>query len=649
MPARTPAHPRSRRRPATALGVVTAAALAASALATAGATPAAAAATSVTLFPSDRLTVPDAGQITGRRVALPRAGCPSPVACGLVDRLDELDGFDLDPRLALHFDGPVDVDDVVAGTVISGGPYGPRIGIDRVVVDAATNTVYAHPKRQLDPAHTYTLRVSGSGLPSASTTFTTLSATDGLLDLRRQLDSGKAYADAGIPADARGLTVEARVPLAGTTFSYTSDLGGKGLSTAPAPTILTEGTVVFGSYLAPSWIRADRTIAQVPTRQQGPTAHDVQRLPFVLVLPAGPAPAGGFPTAVFGHGFSRSDADVLLAATTNAQRGVATIATDVVGHGFGPRSTWNWTRAGVTRSVTAHARGYDQDANGEITFTEGSSTLPNGPAAGVSSRDALRQTTADNMALVRAVGRGLDLGGGPESELRTTGVTYFGQSFGGIYGTMLAGADPTVARAALNVAGGPVTEVARLGVFRPIIAQALSFVLPGGRGLLNSADPARSFFEEDMPLRGQAPVLTTVPGALAIQDYLAQATWLTRSGSPETFAPLVRDEKALFQVAFGDRTVPNPTAYALLDAGGLFGRASVYRNDRSPSKALDPHGFLLNIASFPAAFFAGQDQIWQFLTTGVTVDPDGAGNVWQTPVPYPALLQPLHFANPAFP
>ena len=62
----------------------------------------------VSLFPTDALTVADPGQITGRRVALPTAGCGAAITCGLVQELNELDGFDLDPRIAVRFTGAVD-------------------------------------------------------------------------------------------------------------------------------------------------------------------------------------------------------------------------------------------------------------------------------------------------------------------------------------------------------------------------------------------------------------------------------------------------------------------------------------------------------------------------------------------------------------
>ena len=642
MPRRT-----TRSRASRAALLTTTAALALSA-AGAGLVPGTASAdssaTTLSLFPTDLLTVPDAQQLTGKRIALPTTGCGAPSACGLVERLNQLDGWDLDPRLALRFSGPVDVADVIASTTVSGG--GTTHGIDRVVLDPATHTVYAHPVRQLAPGTTYTIAVSAEhGLTAASTTFTTLSATRGVLALREQLDSGAAYDAAGIPLAERGLKVDAIVPTDGAAIDYAADLGSGPLKEQALP-VLFRGKVVFGSYLAPTWLDgATRTIAQTPTGGPGPAVVGKTRLPFVALVPAGTAPAGGWPVAVFGHGFSRSNADVFLAAEKNAANGIATIATDVVGHGYGPRSAWVVdTPKGAPRTLPAYARGIDQNGDGVIGSTEGSSAAPGTPEAAVSSRDALRQTSADVMALVRAVGRGVDLGGTRATDLRTTGVDYVGQSFGGIYGTMVAGSDPKLDRAVLNVAGGPVLEIARLApVFRPLITQSLA-----GAGLLNSQDPARAFFQEDLPLRGQAPVLAPVAGALPIQQFLASATWLSRPGSPETYAPLVPKTRALFQVAIGDQTVPNPTTYTLLDAGDLFGRSVAYRNDRTAQKGTNPHGFLLDLFGFPQGHERALDQVVTFFTTGNVVDPDGSGRVWQKPAPR-FLLETLNFPNPAFP
>jgi pimeloyl-ACP methyl ester carboxylesterase len=336
---------------------------------------------------------------------------------------------------------------------------------------------------------------------------------------------------------------------------------------------------------------------------------------------------------VFGHGFTASTTSVFPAATVNAQRGIATIGTNVVGHGYGPDSNWVVTSGGTTTTVPAHGRGTDQDRDGDVEAGEGSSAT--GAAAAQSSRDALRQTAADVMTLVRSVG-GTDVDRDGTPDLSGEEVTYFGQSFGGIYGTMLTGVDPAVTRSVLDVPGGPISEIARLApAFRSLTTAALR-----AAGLLG---PTETDFQEQLPLRGQPPVTVTDPRALAVQEYLARSTWLSRPGSPETFAPLVEPERVLLQVAFGDQTVPNPTSYTLVDAGDLWSRTSFYRNDRTDRAAINPHAFLLDLRNFPTAAEQGLAQVAAFLGGGRVLDPDGGGDVWEVPVRDPALLRSLNF------
>jgi dienelactone hydrolase len=366
------------------------------------------------------------------------------------------------------------------------------------------------------------------------------------------------------------------------------------------------------------------------------------RLPFALVVPAGQAPRDGWPVAIFGHGFTGLVTDVFRAAATNARQGIATLATDAVGHGSGPRSSWVVTTGGVTTTVPAYGRGIDLDGDGVIGPSEGFDT-PTGAYAAISFRDGLRQTTADLMTLVRAV----DRDGNPD--LSDAPVTYYGQSLGGIYGTMLGGVDPRVPVLALAVNGGPLTETVRLSPgLRPLISQSLAQSVPP---LLNGGVAG---FTESLPLKGDPPVTQPAPGALAIQDFLAESSWLNRPGSPETFAPLLRKaplrglraKRVLFQHAVGDQTVPNPTSYTLLAAGDLFDRESLYRNDLTPQRDLNPHSFLFD-PRFEAGALPGQRQITEFLTSRGTVvlDPDGPGPVWEVPIRDPAVLLRLNFGS----
>jgi len=612
----------------------------------------------VSAFPSDASTVPDPAQLTGRRVNLPLPDCGvRPTDCNTVRLLNQLDGFDLDPRLAVTFDRAVNPAVVAAGMRVTpvGGSSGT--GVDRVVYDSATNTVYAHPKRQLTPSTTYRITVDIANQGNSSqgnanqgnsnqgnanrrdgATFTTLSATDGLKDMVAQLDNGSAFAAAGIAAQDRGLQVDASFPATGTTLTYTRDLGSAtSTDLVPNSSGTAAGSYVFGSYLAPSWLTANGDIPQTPTADAGPVVQGQARLPFVAILPAGPAPAGGWPVTVFGHGFTRTDTDLFLAASQNALRGVATIATDVVGHGYGPRSTWNVATAGVTTTVLAHARGIDQDGNGVITSTEGVATLPQpAPLAQINSRDGLRQTVADVSTLVRAVANTPTLA---DAALRPVGVTYYGQSFGGIYGSMLGGVDRSITAFGLNVPGGPISEIARLSpAFRPLVTQSLGFAQPP---LLNGGDAG---FTESMPLAGEPPVTNPAPGALPIQQFLAEGTWINRSGSPETYAPLLPKDRTLIQVAFGDQTVPNPTASTLIRAGDLAERTSLYRNDKTANATMNPHGFLLD-PRFQPGNALGQTQMSTFLASGgsTVIDPDGPAPIFEVPVADPSVLMRKNF------
>lgn len=155
------------------------------------------------------------------------------------------------------------------------------------------------------------------------------------------------------------------------------------------------------------------------------------------------------------------------------------------------------------------------------------------------------------------------------------------------------------------------------------------------------------------PTYGEPPVTAPAPGAPAIQEVAARVNWIDRSGSPEAFAPLLRArplrgagaKNVLYQVAYGDRTVPNPTAFTLLHAGDLFDRATVYRNDRTLTASSDPHGFLLDPRLAGRGF--GQRQELEFLVSNGSsiIDPDGAANVFEVPLTDPRELQSLNYAG----
>jgi len=565
------------------------------------------AAAAARIFPSDRWTVRDPAQVTGKRVHLPTAeACPSrPSDCAELQRLNRLDGFDVEPRVQVSFDRRIEVSRVSARTLslrAAGG--GPAIGLDRLVWDPARRILTGSPVRQLRPATRYRVRVAAALAGTAtSDAFTTMSTT---VQLRRMA--------ASVRASKPALHVLGTLP-AGTPMTRLIDRGGATPDAEPVPDLSATGAAqyVFGTLDVPTWLRPDRTFATVPTKR-APAPLGRTSASFTLIVPAGTPPSGGWPVAIFGHGFLRSHYDVFLAARGNAARGVATIAIDAVGHGGGPRGAI--VADGTV--IPAPGRGRDTDGDGVISDLENLRTPPQpDPDASFLLRDALRQSALDTVGLVTALRAGVPA----LPQLSRTAITYYGQSMGGIYGTIAAAIEPRVVRSVLNVPGGPPIDVVRLSPgFRPLFLAELAARRPPVMGPSATLD-------ERLPLRGEPPVTAPSPRVLAAATVIARIAWLGRSGSPEAYAPLLQPARTLVQVAFGDQTVPNPTNDEIVRAGGLAARTWVFRNDRTPTADSNPHGFLLDPAS--QGDILGQAQALTFLRTGRVGDPDGPAEVFE--------------------
>jgi hypothetical protein len=120
-------------------------------------------------FPSDRFTVADATQLTRLRVNLPKPDCAArPNDCQNLDVINTLDGFNVQPRLSIPFDGPIDASTVTSDTVIlvrlglapRRGAGARRVGINQVVWDVATNTLHVEADELLDQHTGYGLIVT---------------------------------------------------------------------------------------------------------------------------------------------------------------------------------------------------------------------------------------------------------------------------------------------------------------------------------------------------------------------------------------------------------------------------------------------------------------------------------------------------------
>jgi Bacterial virulence factor lipase N-terminal len=670
-------------------------------------------------FPSDRLTVLDAQQLTGLRVAVPLPNCATnPSDCADLALVNQLDGFNLQPRLSIPFDGAIDVSTVSSKTVfllkLPGRGLGEDeiedfrpmvIGINQIVWDPASLTLFAESNDHLDEDSNYALVVTtgvhdGSGRPIvANADFTNFAHGDGGLNgnkdrlLQRYQQALKHVVDNDVlrplglrredVAVASVFTTESATATlrsireqvkAASAPSVNFNLGTNGektvfplntvsgltwnvqaLTVGPlVPTSLNTalaalqvfpgaiGTIAFGKFNSTQFKNAGVFIPQVATRNSVP-AQGTETLYFNLFIPSGPRPTNGWPVAIFGHGFTDSKQGAPFAvASVLAHSGIASIAINVVGHGFGPNSTLTLNQGATATTFPEGGRGFDQDGNGQITSSEGSSTFFASAQGTIGSRDALQQTTADLMQLVRAIQGGIDANGDGLPDLDANRIYYTGQSFGGIYGTIFLGIEPDIKAGVPNVPGGSIIDIVRLSPsFQLLLTQSLAVRIPQ---LLNAGAPI--FYNDNSPLRNLPPVINNVPGAIAIQTVEDTSRWLGQAGDPVAWAPFIRKnplpgdqaKPVIVQFARGDETVPNPTATALIRSGDLTDRTTFYRNDIAfavgVSTLKNPHTFLTSLPS-PIAI-EPQIQIGTFFATGgaLTIDPDSIGL-------FPAAVPPL--------
>ena len=122
-------------------------------------------------FPSDRFTVRDWTQLTGLRVALPKPDCATrPSDCEDVDVLNDLDGFNVQPRISIPFTGELDPSSVSSESVFlvrltdEGGrrsEHEPELtGINQVVWNPALDTLHVESDELLAQGTRYLLVVT---------------------------------------------------------------------------------------------------------------------------------------------------------------------------------------------------------------------------------------------------------------------------------------------------------------------------------------------------------------------------------------------------------------------------------------------------------------------------------------------------------
>lgn len=683
-------------------------------------------------FPSDVFTVADARHNTGRRVNAPYPDCSVRMSdCEDLDVINTLDGFNLQTRISIPFDGAIDPNTVTSqsvflislGSTLGGeeDEKGRVVGINQIVWDTFTNTLHVESDELLAQHTRFAMIVTRGvrdegGAPveasgafrrfrqivrgeykqalldaihaarrvgvrerdiAVASVFTTQSATAVLEKMRDQIHAGTPEPADFLLGPLGERTVFNLEEVTSIRFDQQTRVNPPFTSVNLNLSLIRDtfpgavGTLAFGKYLAPDYqLHPGEYIPPVGTRTGPPAVQGVNEIYFNLYLPSGPTPAGGWPVAIFGHpnGGYKEDPSQFVASSM-AARGVATLAINAVGHGFGPRGTLTVSRSvGGPVTFSAGGRGIDQNGDGTIAGNEGLSTAS--PRDIVFFSDGIRQTVADLTQLVRVIQVGMDVDGDWQPDLDRSRIFYFGQSFGANYGTVFLAVEPNVRAGVLTVAGDPLAN-RQLGAGRNALGTLLDSRQPSlinfpGITVLSGRAIGSPLFHENLPLRDdvalavsladgttqviQSPVINSVPGAMAIQKLLDDMEWVSQAGSPVPYAAHLRKaplrrvppKSVIFQFAKGDLGAANPNTTAILRAGELADRTLYYRHDLArteiPSLPPNAHMFMVSIgvAAFRDIALGAQAQIANFFASdGETIVHPEPARFFEVPIQGP--------------
>lgn len=337
---------------------------------------------------------------------------------------------------------------------------------------------------------------------------------------------------------------------------------------APAKGLASVGAIVAGRYGSRDFRGEDGVFS--PAHLEKPDGAPEVMLDFVLTLPKGPRPAGGFPVVIGGHGLGgrnslgekSDDSFCLSLAQLFAEKGLGCIGIDAASHGNRGNIAGFFSVADLRRA-----------------------------------RDNFRQTAADMLQLDRLV-RVMDLDRDGKPDLNPTPL-YFGNSLGGIMGATFVALNDRVSHAVLNVPGGGLTTI------------LLSDAIRDEVGIIIAAETGMSYQTEGY--YASFPLFRAL-GQLLIEP-----------GDPIHYAALLKGRRVLIQEGKGDRTIPNAATRALARTAGIEEiTASVTRSEGvSGLFSIDPIAYGVTDSRFdPHSVFWKIDQARrqavEFFTSGGT-------------------------------
>jgi len=408
-----------------------------------------------------------------------------------------------------------------------------------------------------------------AGLPSSAlvavSTFTTQHATRALVLARRAVNQVAAptlrfATDApvfrGTEALDALLGVAARDEQGRERWGWSNPTGmahehvgviGTGVMTAPRFLLPDDGT--FAAHSDAFSYDADSGAPEI--------VDAAAELPVTFALPASPAPASGYPVAIFAHGLGASRHQMLALAEPLTERGYAVVAIDMNGHGSRFADT----------DERNNTTGFFEAFSGDESVVDGF-----GDVVGVGStfallhefknlsaiRDSFRQSVLDYSALSRLLRTDtLDLAalgkvGEPAPRLDPMRVSFLGESFGGVVGSVLAAIEPGLDLFVLDVPGGGILDMALLGspTMRPMVELWLSSTY----GLDERLDRFH-------PLIGLGQALLDGTDPLSFAPHVLRDRLIIDAPVPPRHVVVLE--------VIGDEVMPNRATHALARAFGL--------------------------------------------------------------------------------
>lgn len=335
-------------------------------------------------------------------------------------------------------------------------------------------------------------------------------------------------------------------------------------------------------------------------------------VPFVLTVPRGTAPSGGWPLVVFQHGFGRSKADALAVADALAAAGLATVAFDAVYHGARAWCTLDahCGAAGTcdrARGVCSSGSLADSDGDG-VPDASGAYFLR--AEALAATRDNFRQHLLDAAALLR--GASLGAAAGIKDAAGATGavaidpqkVTILGHSLGAMLSTLVLASSSVPWAGVLNAPGAPLER----------LFSASSGFASLKAALLQAQGVTAGTLDE---LR----LLSKLQWLLDPVDPANFAAYLEQKALPDALnsGALVPKKEVMVQLAGKDASVPLSLGQYL--AGQIGISSAELAKTTYPAQG---HGFLLgpDPAGTASATAAARRQAASFLSGGLVCTPD---------------------------